>query len=158
MCPSQQLTIKQAISRAKKATEQGKTAVAVEIYKAILQQQPNHPLAKKKLRKLQKELPQNQSIEAETSNPPQEQMTALVNLFNSGQTVELAQACRELLQTYPQSLIVMNSLGMALSGQGKLKDSVQVFDKAIQLKPDYVEAYNNRCNALKMLGQLTEAV
>nr|MCS5659639.1 tetratricopeptide repeat protein [Dehalococcoidia bacterium] len=68
------------------------------------------------------------------------------------------QACRELLQIYPQTLIVMNVLGGALSGQGKLQEAVQVFDKAIQLKPDYVEAFNNRGNTLKNLGQLDEAL
>ena len=60
---SQQLTIQQALSRAKKAAKQGNTTVAVNLYNAILQQQPNHPIAKKKLRQLQKELPQNQSSE-----------------------------------------------------------------------------------------------
>ena len=38
---SQQLTIQQAISRAKKAVKQGKIADAVEIYTAILQQCPS---------------------------------------------------------------------------------------------------------------------
>jgi hypothetical protein len=118
MCPSQQLTLKQAISKAKKAAKQGNTAVAVNLYKAILQLQPNHPLAKKQLHKLQKESPQNKSVEAETSIPPQEQMTALVNFDRAGQTVELEQAYRELLQQYPQSSIVMNVLGGALSGLG----------------------------------------
>ena len=32
------------------------------------------------------------------------------------------------------------------------------YDRAIQLKPDYAEAYNNRGNALTDLGQLEEAV
>ena len=44
---SQQLTIQQAISRAKKAVKQGKIADAVELYNAVLQQQPDHPIAKK---------------------------------------------------------------------------------------------------------------
>ena len=48
---SQQLTIQQGISRAKKAVKQGKIADAVELYTTVLQQQPNHPLAKKQLRK-----------------------------------------------------------------------------------------------------------
>ena len=47
MAQSQQLTIQQAISRAKKATKQGKIADAVELYTAVLQHQPNHPIAKK---------------------------------------------------------------------------------------------------------------
>ena len=39
---SQELTIQQAISRAKKASKQGKTAEAVEIYNAVLAHQPNY--------------------------------------------------------------------------------------------------------------------
>ena len=48
---SQELTIEQAISRAKKATKKGKIADAVELYTAVLAHQPNHPFAKKQLRK-----------------------------------------------------------------------------------------------------------
>ena len=68
------------------------------------------------------------------------------------------QACREQLQIYPQSLIVMNLLGMALVEQGQLKESVQVFDKSIQLKPDFAEAYNNRAAVLQKLERLDEAM
>jgi hypothetical protein len=105
---SQQLTIQQAISRAKKATKQGKTAVALELYTAVLQHQPDHPIAKKALRKLQKGLPQNQSVDTETSSPSQDQINSLVNLYESGQMTKTEQACRELLQAYPQSLIGIN--------------------------------------------------
>jgi tetratricopeptide (TPR) repeat protein len=155
---SQELTIQQALSRAKKATKKGKIADAVKLYNAVLQQQPNHPIAKKRLHELQKELPQNQSFEEEASNPPQDQITALVNLYQSGQMTKTEQACRELLQAYPQSLFVMNVLGAALLGQGKLQEAVQVYNRVIQLKPDYAEAYSNRGNILKELGRLNEAL
>ena len=82
---SQQLTIQQAISRAKKATKQGKIADAVELYNAVLQHQPNHPIAKKALRKLQKGLPQNQSAQAETTQPSQVQIDPLFYLYQTGQ-------------------------------------------------------------------------
>jgi tetratricopeptide (TPR) repeat protein len=107
---------------------------------------------------LQKELPQNQSPEAETSNPPQDQITALVNLYGSGQLTKTEHACRDLLQIYPQSLVVINVLGGVLVGQGKLKESIQAFDKAIQLKPDFAPAYSNRGAALQNLGRLDEAL
>ena len=158
MPQSQQLTIQQAISKAKKAVKQGNTAVAVEIYTAILQQQPNHPLAKKRLRKLQKDLPQNQPIEKKTSNPPQDQISALVNLYNSGQMTETEKACRELLQTYPQTLFVMNLLGATLRRQSKFQEAVQTYNRVIQLNPDFAEAHNNHANALKDLGRFDEAV
>jgi len=86
MSQPKQLTIEQGLSRAKKAVKQGNSTVALEIYTAILQQRPNHPISKKSLRKLQKELPQHPSLEAETSNPPQDQITALVNLSTTSQS------------------------------------------------------------------------
>ena len=157
MPPSQQLTIEQAISRAKKAVKQGNTALALRLYNAVLQKQPNHPVAKKGLRKIQNELPRNQSTQAETANPPQDQINTLINLYHSGQTAETEKACRELLKAYPQSLVTTNILGAALQGQGKLQEAVASFDKAIQIRPDYAEAYSNRGAALQELGRLGEA-
>ena len=156
MSPSQQLTIEQALSKAKKAAKQGNTAIAVKLYNAILQKQPNHSIAKKGLRKLQEA--QNKSPEAGISDPPQDQITVLVNLYNSGQMTETEQACRELLQAYPQSPVATNILGVSLIGQGRLQEAVASFDKAIQIKPDFIDAYYNRGNALKQLGQLDEAM
>jgi len=155
---SQQFTIKQAISRAKKATKQGNTTVAMQIYNAILQHQPNNPVAKKGLRKLQKGLAHDQSVQVETANPSQDQINALVNLYHSGQMTNTEQGCRELLETYPQSLVIINILGAALQGQGKLQEAVESYEKAIHLKPDYAEAYNNRGFALQDLGQPAKAV
>jgi len=158
MSPSQQLTIAQALSRAKKAAKQGNLAVAQQLYQAVLQHQPRHPIATQGLRLLQKELPRRQSLQAQTANPSQDQINALINLYHSGQMSQAEQSCRQLLQTYPQSLIVLNLLGAALSSQGQLQQAVQVFDKVIRLEPDYAQAYSNRGNALTGLGQLEEAV
>ena len=154
---SQQLTIQQAISQAKKATKQGKIADAVELYNAVLQHQPNHPIAKKRLRELQKELPQTPSMKEKMSSPPQDEIDALVNLYHSGQMIKAEQASRELLKPYPQALVAINVLGAALRGQGKLQEAVQAYDKAIQLNPDYAQAHYNLGVTLKELGRLEEA-
>ncbi|MDH5469060.1 MAG: tetratricopeptide repeat-containing glycosyltransferase family protein [Gammaproteobacteria bacterium] len=158
MPQSQQLTIKQALSQAKKATRQGDTATALHIYNAVLQHQPDNPVAKKGLRNLQKGLPRNQYIQAETTKHLQDQISALENLYHTGQMEKTEQACRKLLRTYPHALTVINVLGVALRRQGKLEESVQAFDKAIELEPDAAEAYCNRGNALQDLGQLKSAV
>ena len=155
---SQKLAIQQALLQAKKAIKQGKIAEAVEIYTLILQQQPNHLFAKKKLRGLKKKFPNNQAVQVEAKNISQDQVNTLVKIYQSGQMIKTEQACKELLQTYPQSLFVMNVLGVVLSGQDKLKESIQVFDKVIQLKPDYAEAYYNRGVALKDFGLRDKAI
>ena len=51
---SQTLTIEEALTRAKKAAKQGKNDVAARLFAAVLKQNPNHPVARKGLRKLQK--------------------------------------------------------------------------------------------------------
>ena len=85
------------------------------------------------------------------ANPPPDQINGLINLYHSGQMSQVEQVCRQLLQTYPQSLIILDLLGAVLAGQGQLQQAVQVFDRVIQLQPDYAEAYSNRGNVLTEL-------
>ena len=84
----QPLTIKQAISRAKKATKQGNTALALKLYNAVLLHQPNHRVAKKNIGKLQKRLPHDRSLQVKAETPSQDQINALVNLYHSGQMIK----------------------------------------------------------------------
>jgi len=74
MPQSQQLTIEQAISLAEKAARQGNAAVARQLYSAILQHQPNHPIATQGLHELQKGAPHHQSLQAQTANPPPDRL------------------------------------------------------------------------------------
>lgn len=158
MSRPQQLTVDQALSRAKKAAKKGNAVIALQLYNAVLQHQPNHPVARKAARKLKKELPHNQSVHEQAQNPSQDQINALINLYHSGQMTRVEQTCRELLDSFPQSLIVINVLGISLQALGRVDEAVQVFDRAIQVKPDYAEAYSNRGVALQELGHLEEAV
>ena len=64
-------------------------------------------------------------------HPSPDQMNTLINLYQSGQMAQAEQACSELLQTYPQSLTVLNVLGTVLAGQGHLQQAVQVFGETI---------------------------
>ncbi|MDC0056813.1 tetratricopeptide repeat protein [Alphaproteobacteria bacterium] len=158
MPPSQQLTIEQTISRAKKAVKQGDTTLALKLYNTVLKNQPNHPIAKKGQRKIQNELPRNQSTQAKTTNPPQDQINTLTNLYHSGPAAETEKACGELLKAYPQSPIITNILGAALQGQGKLQEAVANYDRAIQIRPNYANAYSNRGTALQEMGRLEDAL
>ena len=39
-------------------------------------------------------------------------------------------------------------LGVALQGQGRLEEAIEAFNKALSVKPDYAEIYNNMGVAL----------
>jgi predicted O-linked N-acetylglucosamine transferase (SPINDLY family) len=49
-------------------------------------------------------------------------------------------------------------MGNALKKQGQLEEAIAAYNKALALKPDYHDAYNNMGNALKEQGQLEEAI
>ncbi|MCU7836158.1 MAG: tetratricopeptide repeat protein [gamma proteobacterium symbiont of Taylorina sp.] len=154
----QQLNIKQVMSQAKKAKKKGNAPFAMQLYKLIQQHQPNHPVAKKELRRLQKSLKKAQSIEIKKTILSQKRLDYLVSLYHSGDMIKVEKACRETLKIDPESIVVFNLLGAALKRQGNLQGAVEAYDKAIQFKPDYAEAFSNRGIALHELGQLEEAV
>ena len=52
---------------------------------------------------------------------------------------------------------VFSNYGYILLGLGKFKDAELLLRKAIELKPDYAEAYLNLGNILKNLGKLEDA-
>ena len=49
-------------------------------------------------------------------------------------------------------------MGIALQEQGKLEEAIEAYNKALAIKPDYAEAYNNMGNALQEQGKLEEAI
>ena len=92
------------------------------------------------------------------TDPPQDQLNALANLYHSGQMTQVVSSCKELLQTHKRSLILYNILGSALQAIGRFEEAVKSYNQAIQIYPDYVDAHYNLGNVLKELGLLDEAV
>ena len=43
-------------------------------------------------------------------------------------------------------------MGVALNEQGKSKEAIAAYNKALSIKPEYAEAYNNMGNAFKDEG------
>ena len=46
-----------------------------------------------------------------------------------------------------------NKMGIALQEQGKLEEAIEAYNKALAIKPDYAEAYNNMGTALQRSRQ-----
>ena len=122
----------------------------LEAAREVLQQGKNNGLSEETINALEEQL--------SFSSPPHNQVNALIELYNAGQMVETEKGCLELLETYPQTLVVINLLGTAFKAQGKLAEAVASYDQAIELKPDYINAYYNRGITLQELGKLAEAV
>jgi len=108
---SKTLTIEQAIVLAEKATKQGSTAVAIEIFTAILQRQPNNAFAKKMVRTLKNSTPPKAG---ETDDPPQEKLAELGKLVQAGEYTKAEESSRQLLETNPKSSLLYNLLGVGV--------------------------------------------
>ena len=148
MPQSQQLTIEQALSRAKKAAKKGKIAVALELYNAVLQHQPDHPVAKKALRKLQKGSPDNQAL----------QVQELINLYNQGQLQEVIQKAETMVTEFPKDIALLNLLGTANAGLQRYNAAIESYKKALNIKPDFAVCHNNMGNTLREKGEPDAAI
>ena len=153
-----QLTIKQALSRAKKAVKRGDVSLAQQLYSLILKHDPQHPIAIRSLRKLKKNLFHDQSGFIQPTDPPENQISKLIDLYRLGRMVEVERQSKRLLEIYPQSLTLFNFLGAVLAGQGRLEEAVSSYEKAIELKPDFAEAYSNLGSVQNDLGKSKDAL
>jgi len=150
------LSIEQALSLAKKEIKRGNINVAIRLFKAVLDQQPSHPVAKKGLRKLQDKHAQGQ---ADNSGPGVEQINYLKHLYYSAIPDKTEQACRELLRAYPNSVDIYNIFGACLiNDHSRLAEAIKAFDKAVEIQPNFAAAYYNRGDALKQIGRLDDAL
>jgi tetratricopeptide (TPR) repeat protein len=65
---------------------------------------------------------------------------------------------RDTLAKNPAAWMANNNLGALLAHQGKLTEAIEQYERALQLKPDFSEAYNNLGNTLADQGKVPEAI
>ena len=146
-------SVEQSLMKAKSYTKKGELAEAQKLYEVILQNFSNNIRAQQGLASLIKNN-QNNVIQ----NPPQEVVSQLVYLFNQGQFAVVAEQAKILTKQYPTALLVWNILGASRSKIGMLDEAIDAYKKAILLKPDYAEAYNNLGVTLKDQEKFDDAI
>ncbi len=93
-----------------------------------------------------------------TWNASQDELNALVGLYRQGQLADACLLAAELVGRYPNCEITHNVAGVLAGADGRHGDALALFDQAVDIAPDYVEAYNNRGNTLKELKRGDEAL
>ena len=91
-------------------------------------------------------------------DPPQQEMQTLIGLLNQGKFEEVLRRTSVLAQRYSRSVVLCNIAGAANGGLLRSAAALASFDKAIQLKPDYADAYNDLGLTLRAAGNVDGAV
>jgi tetratricopeptide (TPR) repeat protein len=158
-------TIPEALAIAFQHHQGGRLQAAEQIYRQILQAEPNHVDAIHLLGVIARQVGKpeiaveyigraiglNRNVAAFHNN--------LGNALKDQGKLDDAVACyRRALELKPDFAEAHYDLGIALKDQGKLDDAVACYHRALELKPDYAEGHNNLGNALKDQGRLDDAV
>ena len=157
--------IPEALAIAFQHHQAGRLQAAEQIYRLILQAEPNHADAMHLLgviahqvgkhdiavEHIERAIGLNGNVAAFHNNLGEAYLAL-------GRIPEAVACYRQALQLKPDYTVAHNNLGAAFKDQGKLDEAVACCRRALELKPDYAEAHNNLGVAFKDQGKLDEAV
>ena len=92
------------------------------------------------------------------TNASQKRLNSLSLLYSSGRIHEALTQGTALARQFPNDPSVPNLLGAIYSALGQHDNAIACYNKAIQLKPDFVAAYSNLGNVLTDLGKHKDAI
>ena len=90
--------------------------------------------------------------------PTQVEVQALVGLMQAGQHREVANKAKKLLKKYPEALILYNLMSAAQLSQENFAGAVKTLERALVLKPDFVDGEYNLALAYMNLDRLDDAI
>ena len=124
-------TISEALAIAIQHYYAGRPQAAEQIYRLILQAEPNQADAIHLLG---------------------------VIAHQAGKLDEAVARYRRAVELKPDYAEAHNNLGVVLKDQGKLDEALACWHRAVELKPDYAEAHSNLGSAFNIQGKLDEAI
>ena len=143
----------------------GRLEQAEELYRLVLQNAPDHPVALHSLGVLLSQKGENQlAVEliskAIASNPqmPQYHNTLGLVFEALGKSDEAIKAYQEATKLAPHFAEAFHNMAIALQSQGCFDAAIENCKRAISIRPDYASAYNTIGYCLDMQGRDDEAI
>jgi predicted Zn-dependent protease len=90
-----------------------------------------------KLEQRLKGMEPSETTVSQNQDPPQDQLQSLINLYRQGQLQKALKQAEALVQQFPKSATLFNIQGTVLKGFGQLDQSIEAYNKALAIKPDY---------------------
>jgi tetratricopeptide (TPR) repeat protein len=160
-----EVTIEQALRIGFDHQQAGRLAQAEQVYRLILDRQPNNPEATHLLGFIFVQTGRlNEGISvfqrAIEINPTVPDFHS--NLGNAmriaGRIGESISACRRAIELKPDLAEAHNNLGISLRENKQLDESIQEYRTAIGLRPGFAEAFNNLGHSLSLAKRFDEAI
>ena len=92
------------------------------------------------------------------SEPSLEQIKDVINDFDKGDFELSLKGAKDLLMKFPKSATLYCIQGASQSELKQYKSAMSSFDAALEINPNYENAYNNMANAQKDYGDLSAAI
>ena len=143
------LSIDLALRKARQFASNGQTTEAEKSYREILALFPSNRRALDGLRALLNSTP---------AIAPNQDIQYLIDLYSRGKLKEALDWATQLIQRYPQIVLIYNIAGAAHLGLRRLDEALASFDEAVRQNPDLAEGHNNRGIVLAELRRLDEAL
>ena len=93
-----------------------------------------------------------------SSDPSKDQLDGFVSLYQQGKYEEALVRGKALSEQFPSNAFIPNILGAVHAALGDNEAAVSSYNKAIEIKPDYAEPYNNLGTAFIKTKQYKEAI
>ena len=97
------------------------------------------------------------TVNTDTKVPSQQQLSSLLEHYETGQYGDAEKLAKYLTQQFPQHQFGWKVLGAVLKQTGRITDSLTPMQKSVQLVPQDAGARNNLGTTLQELGRLNEA-
>lgn len=148
-------SLDQAIRLAQKKSKEDALEEAFSIYLDILCKFPKNKNAYDGIKALSVKIVKRAS---KVPEPSQDELQALVDRYTQGDLEQALKQADNLSQKFPMSAALLNIQGIVLQDLNQNDLSHEAFRKALSIRPDYAEVYNNMGNGLKASGKLKEAI
>ena len=146
------IELSKALGLAKKKSKDGQLGEAKKIYKDILQKFSKDKVALKEL-KLLDGVPAEERVE-----PSLEQLQSVIKLYTQGQIQKSLSIATKMMEIFPNSVTLFNIAGACNAGLMQFDAAIENYKKALKIKPDYADAYNNMGNVFQDQGNQEAAL
>ena len=149
------LSVDKVLRQAQSHLKAGELAAAETLYKQVLSKFPKNKKAIQGYQKLKAGIT---SKSTSSSEPPQDQVQELINLYSQGQFEKVLEKAKPLISLFPKAIELYNLQGASNALLERNGAAIESYNQAIQINPKYADAHLNKGSVLQEKGELDAAI